>query len=245
MSNVKTYEGNPDAVMIDLVEKYPRLSMGITYILKRANKEGGLRAGDIASLAAVYSVTEDSLWSFISQIQNLTDDFESMKGDMGAGHSMDKLIENMAKEQGRMIINNQEIYLVADSKGDKMIQLNIDETYDFYKLGTSIMLEKQSALNKLKEVYEYRVLSRYDRFRKKVRGEMDELELRPHAYLSSGDQYTNDAQNIMLYKNLRFIEDPPRKTPTNVSSQLESIIHDLQDEKVRQEKLLETIRTVF
>lgn len=242
MSNVKTYEGNPDAEMIDLVEKYPSLTMGITYILNRANKEGGIRARDVAVLATAYSVTEDSLWSFISQIKNLTDDIDSMKGDMGEGHSMDKLIENMAKEQGRMIIDNQEIYFVADSKGDKMILLNIDETYEFYKLSTSIMLGKQSAIDNLKKVYEYQVFTRYDRFRRKVRGEMDELEQRPHAYLSSGDRYTNDAENIMLYKNLRFIDDPPRKTPINVSSHLESLIHDLQDEKVRQENFLETYK---
>lgn len=241
-SNVKTYAGHPDAEMIDLVQKYPSLATGITYILDRANKEGGIRAVDVASLAAVYSVTEDSLWSFISQVNDLVDDVKGMNDHIGDGHSIKKLVENMAGAQGRIIVNNEEFYLIGDATGKKTIKLNIDEVYKFYKVGLTIMLGKQNVLDKLKKNYEYHVLTRYDRFRRKVRQEMDEIEGRPHAYLSSSDYYSHDAKHIMRYENLRFIENPPLKAPTNVSSQLEGTIQNIQKEIVRQEKFLDTYK---
>ncbi|MBO1911781.1 hypothetical protein J4G37_44215, partial [Microvirga sp. 3-52] len=188
-----------------------------TYILKRANKEGGIRTRDIAALAAVYSVSMDSLWSFIGQIQDMINDIKGMGEHIGSGHSMDKLIERMANEQGRLIVGNEEIYLIADSNGKK-IELNIDETYRFYKTGLLIMEDKQRVVDKLMRTYEYHVFSRYDRFRRKVRQEMDHIENYPHTYLSAGDRYTHDAQHIMRYKNLRFIENPPFKTPMHVST---------------------------
>lgn len=241
-SNVKTYAGHPDAEMIDLVQKYPSLAMGITYILDRANKEGGIRAVDVASLAMVYSVTEDSLWSFISQVNDLVDDVKGMNDHIGDGHSIKKLVENMAGAQGRIIVNNEEFYLIGDATGKKTIKLNIDEVYKFYKVGLTIMLGKQNVLDKLRKNYEYHVLTRYNRFRRKVRQEMDEIEDRPHAYLSSSDYYSHDAKHIMRYENLRFIENPPLKAPTNVSSQLEGTIQNIQKEIVRQEKFLDTYK---
>jgi hypothetical protein len=241
-SNVKTFKGHPDAEMIDLVGKYPNLAMGITFIIKRANKEGGIRTRDIAALAAAYSVSMDSLWSFIGQIQDMINDIKSMGKHIDSGHSMDKLIERMANEQGRMIVGNEEIYLIADSKGNKNIRLNIDETYRFYKTGLLIMEDKQRVVDKLMRTYEYHLSSRYDRFRRKVRQEMDHIENYPHTYLSASDRYTHDAQHIIRYKNLRFIENPPFKTPMNVSTHLEGTIHNLQKETLRQEKVLETYK---
>ena len=241
-SNVKTYAGHPDAEMIDLVQKYPSLATGITYILDRANKDGGIRAVDVASLAMVYSVTEDSLWSFISQVNDLVDDVKGMNDHIGDGHSIKKLVENMAGAQGRIIVNNEEFYLIGDATGKKTIKLNIDSAYKFYKVGLTIMLGKHNVLDKLKKNYEYHVLTRYDRFRRKVRQEMDEIEGRPHAYLSSNDYYSHDAKHIMRYENLRFIENPPLKAPTNISSQLEGTIQNIQKEIVRQEKFLDTYK---
>src|SRR5699024_11192563 len=111
------------------------------------------------------------------EISGLKSDFEAMNGDgaVGKGHSMDLVVENLAKEKGRNIVNNQEIIEVTGD-GGKTIKLNVDAVYKFFMYGHTILDGKKNSLNILKERYETYVTSVYKGHILKVEREMSDIE---------------------------------------------------------------------
>ena len=244
--NVVVLDSKSDVQMVDLVKKYPGFTYYIMGVLNRANSEEGLSYPEMI-LHAGLAIRSQLLPTFLQNsiekdINNLIADFEEMNvdGGIGKGHSIDKLIENLAALEGRTIVGNEEIITIANSGGSgETIQLNIDKTYQFYVTGYSILDGKKSYMNLIRNIHDTYLTDAYNNIINKVQGKMNDIESAPHAYLSSFDRYTHDAEYYIYYKNFRFTEEIPTTLPRNISFYTDDILHVIQQETTRQEDFLD------
>ncbi|WP_036688292.1 DUF6792 domain-containing protein [Paucisalibacillus globulus] len=244
--NVVVLDSKSDVQMVDLVKKYPGFTYYIMNILYRANSEEGLSYPEMI-LHAGLAIRSQLLPTFLQNsiekdINNLIADFEEMNvdGGIGSGHSIDKLIENLAALEGRTIVDNEEIIYIGSSGGSgETIQLNIDKTYQFYVTGYSILDGKKSYMHLIRNIHDTYLTDAYNNIINKVQGKMNDIESSPHAYLSSFDRYTHDAEYYIYYKNFRFTEDIPTTLPRNISFYTDDILHVIQQETTRQEDFLD------
>ncbi|HEY4554498.1 MAG TPA: DUF6792 domain-containing protein, partial [Bacillaceae bacterium] len=227
----------------DLATEHPAVVALMHMILNRANKDKGLSYTEMLlytrlGLGAKYlpgfmqTPIEKDLAAFMEKVAEMDP----------SAHSMASIVEQIAKQEGKEIINNQWILTVKDAAYGEEIKLNINASYDFYVVGHTIVMGKEQWISQFQHIFHMEVTNDYSSNVRKVLRKMDEIESNPHAYLSSFNRYTADAQYYVQYTNFRFLENVPQSLTSNITNSLDDIIQNVHEENRRQQGFLERFK---
>ena len=134
-------------------------------------------------------------------IQDKTSNLQDIFNSAVHAHGLGSVIGALGMLENKRYNAAGDLLLAATIDGEE-IDVNISSATRIYTKGMSLVEEKQTILNQLKQQYEMEYLHDFDLRKKNLMEQIDDMETRPHAYQHLLGNFTYDTK---LYYQLRKI----------------------------------------